>query len=1078
MNLRVAFLCIAFTSGSSLVAQTLETVIQKGHELAVLCVAVSADSNFVVTGSRDKSAKLWETATGREVRSFLGHEASVTAVALSRDNQWLLTGSNDQSIRLWDVHNGKSVFEKKTINYITDVAIDPLQRFFAVAGYNRSGYGDSVLIFEMKTQRLMTKIPADPDKGNARGVDVAFSPDGQWLMLGEDNYTTRLFHTSDWQEKRNYRDEEGSCGGCGSRSVFSLDSKFVYLISEGGTFRKYPVGEGAFLREYEKDPDDLEGLSLSSDGKMIARSTEKEVKIWEEATGQLLSTLAAEGDLTFHEIEFTNHPQHLLISYDNNTAFVWDVREQKKVMEFTGFLNQRDKGGITYDPNSYWESNIAKYVRFKNKLLLSRDGKSLLKGKFGTLIKKWDLATGQTRTEFHGHEKAALCYALSKDGTRLLSGGGDGKIILWNAITGDSLQVLTVYRHPVFDVQFIDDETHVVSSSWDGTLRIHDLKTGKMVHYQEMDQQSVYNLLPHPNHQYVFTANLDNSLRLVERDTKSTVRTFVGHTDVVSSLQLSTNNQKLLSSSWDGSIRLWDVGTGLLDRKFKGHVGPVHIALFSQDGNTFFSGGADRVIHQWDISGKIIRSFNGHQAEVTSIIQSPDGKMLITHSLDGATKFWDLNSGLEFFEHIHLGSRDWLVKNPEGYFSGTTGARQYVHFVSANKTYRVEQFFDEYYRPDLLPRIFKNRGVSDEKKTIQGKLQKSPPPSVKLSLLPMPATNEAELVVQMKCNGAPVESFRLFHNGKSLLIHQDDLVLPTRPGESTTYAHTVSLIAGENSFSAVLRDKDKIESDVSTATVESAQPTKNSTCYILAVGINSYKNPKLTLSYARPDAESFVQTMKVNQQLFKEIELVTLYDEEASRINILKQLEMIASRAKPEDVFVFYYAGHGSMVENEFFFIPSESIRLYELMALRKEALEAATLQEKFKNIKALKQLIVMDACQSGGSVELLANRGAAEEKAIAQLSRSAGIHVMASAGSDQFATEFAELGHGLFTYVLIKALQGDADGAPKDGKVTIYELKSFLDDQVPELTRKMKGKPQYPYTFSRGQDFPVRVDN
>jgi uncharacterized caspase-like protein len=83
----------------------------------------------------------------------------------------------------------------------------------------------------------------------------------------------------------------------------------------------------------------------------------------------------------------------------------------------------------------------------------------------------------------------------------------------------------------------------------------------------------------------------------------------------------------------------------------------------------------------------------------------------------------------------------------------------------------------------------------------------------------------------------------------------------------------------------------------------------------------------------------------------------------------------------------------------------------------------------------------------------------------------------MASAGSEQFATEFAELGHGLFTYVLIQALQGQADGAPHDGKVTIYELKSYLDDQVPEMTRKLKGKPQYPYTFSRGQDFPIILE-
>ena len=174
---------------------------------------------------------------------------------------------------------------------------------------------------------------------------------------------------------------------------------------------------------------------------------------------------------------------------------------------------------------------------------------------------------------------------------------------------------------------------------------------------------------------------------------------------------------------------------------------------------------------------------------------------------------------------------------------------------------------------------------------------------------------------------------------------------------------------------------------------------------------------------------------------------------------------------------IFYYAGHGSMVDNKFYFIPSESSRLYDASTLHREAIEASLLQEKFKSIKALKQLIVMDACQSGGSVELLATRGAGEEKAIAQLSRSAGIHVIGSAGSEQFATEFATLGHGLFTHVLIQGLQGEADGAPKDGKVTIYELKSYIDDQVPEITRKLKGNPQYPYTFSRGHDFPVVIE-
>ncbi|MEQ8560967.1 MAG: caspase family protein, partial [Cytophagales bacterium] len=153
-----------------------------------------------------------------------------------------------------------------------------------------------------------------------------------------------------------------------------------------------------------------------------------------------------------------------------------------------------------------------------------------------------------------------------------------------------------------------------------------------------------------------------------------------------------------------------------------------------------------------------------------------------------------------------------------------------------------------------------------------------------------------------------------------------------------------------------------------------------------------------------------------------------------------------------------------------------ESTRLLDRKALEETALSAAEVQKHLQGISALKQIIIMDACQSGGSVELLAQRGAPEEKAIAQLSRSSGIHVMASAGSDQYATEFQHLGHGLFTYLLLEALEGKADGAPDDDKVTIYELKSFLDDRVPSLSQKEKGSPQYPFTFSRGMDFPLVI--
>lgn len=1061
-------------------SQSLETVIQKGHELAVVSVAMHNDSSIVATGSKDKSAKLWDLKTGREIRSFLGHDATVSALAFSPDGKTLITGSRDNTVKGWDVLSGKLHFSiaSPTNSFITDIAVDPNNQFFITSGYAPI-WGDTAYVYDLKTQKILHRIPVSPDKGLGYGVRLAISPDGKLLAVGEDNRIARVMETATWKQLFEFNYEDGSCGGCGTLVAFSPDSKYLYMASHNGPVKKYELSKGALLKTYESNPRDLTGFAISHDGKLVARATEKQCIVWDAETGTPIDSIEAEAKSDFHEIAFTRNNKQLMITSDNNTAFAWNFTTHKKEIVLTGILNERDQGGLMYDANFVWQSAIARYVRFKNQLMLSKDGKQLIKGKFGAKVKRWDIASGQTMMEYVGHKKAVLCYALSTDGKRMLTGGGDGKVVLWDVERGDSLRVFHPHREPIFDIQFSHDETMFACSSWDATLRIYNLTTGKSMHYIDFKNNSVYALRFHPNDLYVFTAQLDFSLNMIELDTRTSVRSFVGHTDVISSIQISPDQQQLLSTGWDGSVRLWSIATGLMMRKFKDHQGAVHIGIFSRDGKTIYTAGADRAIRTWDVAtGKLMRIFEGHNAEVTSLLLSPDEKMLISHSVDGSTKFWDLNTNNEFFEHIHLGERDWMIKTTEGYFSGTQDARKHIHFVDGIKTYSADQFFQEFYRPDLLPKLFQNRG-SASFQNMQGKLQSSPPPGVKI------ATTEgdtpAQVIVHVKITdeGGGISSLRLLHNGKVVPVDKASLQLPSGKGKSTIYKHTLNLVGGTNTFTAVAVNKGNVESDAAEVELFSEIAVKNNVCYIVAVGINQYKNPRMNLNYAKPDAESFTEIVKQSSSsLFGNIELITLFDELASRTNILQTLDELSKKVNPEDVFIFYYAGHGSMVDNNFYFIPSESLRLYDGASLRKDALDASLLQEKFKSIKALKQLIIMDACQSGGSVELLANRGAAEEKAIAQLSRSAGIHVMAAAGSEQFAAEFTELGHGIFTYVLIEALRGAADGAPKDGKITIYELKSYIDDQVPELTRKMKGKPQYPYTFSRGQDFPIILGN
>jgi WD40 repeat protein len=915
----------------------------------------------------------------------------------------------------------------------------------------------------------------NPDKGLGSGVNISISPDSKFMAVGEDNRVLSLYETASWTLVKKLDYPEGFCGGCGTFSVFSNDGLHLFFASQRGTLKRYDLRTGQITREFDGEVSGIKGLAINANNRHISVSTEDQVTIYDDQSGKTIAVLKAQDKGKFNRIAFSLDSKTLFIASDNNTAIRWNFSNDTILDPLAGFLATQDRGGLNYDPNFYWESHIARYIRFRNPILLSRDGRSLIKGRFGAKVRQWDIATGKAVMDFTGHRKAVLSYDLSGDGKYLVTGGGDGKIVLWNTATGDSVKVIESYREPIFDIHFNSDETKVLSTSWDATMKIHDLKTGKLETLFDFQNSSAYAALFHPNDLYVFAARLDNSLQMWETDTRSVVRTFTGHTGIVSSLAVTNDQKLLLSASWDGTVRLWDIASGLMTRKLTHARGAVHAAIFDKEQKTIISAGADRMVKFWDsTTGQLLKTLAGHNAEITSLVLSPDGKMLISHSVDGVTKFWNLESGKEFYEHIHLGENDWLVKNSEGYFNGTDGARKYIHFVNGIKSYSVDQFFHEFYRPDLLPKIFQTRGGDSGSKGIESKLRKSPPPIVKVALLPG-AAGKAQLFVRMVNTGTGVRNLRVLHNGKSVDLKDLSISYPASEGEISTVTLDVALVGGTNTLTAVVSNRDNVESDPRSVEMFTESEVKHGTCHVLAIGINEYKNSKLNLNYAKPDALSFSKIVdERSSPLFSNIRIHTLYDRDASRGNILKKLDELGNEVRSEDVFILYYAGHGSMVENKFYFIPTENLRLYDESGLQKEAIEAAVIQEKLKKIAALKQLIVMDACQSGGSVELLATRGANEEKAIAQLSRSSGVHVLASAGSEQFAAEFAELGHGLFTYVLMKALEGEADGAPRDGKVTIYELKSYIDDQVPEMTRKLKGKPQYPYTFSRGQDFPV----
>jgi len=474
-----------------------------------------------------------------------------------------------------------------------------------------------------------------------------------------------------------------------------------------------------------------------------------------------------------------------------------------------------------------------------------------------------------------------------------------------------------------------------------------------------------------------------------------------------------------------------------------------------------------------------------------------DDRFLLTQDED--LKLWDLASG-KLIARIILfqNSNDWILITPDGRFDGSDGGLNQLYYVKGRDIIPLEQLYEGFYTPGLTIQVL--AGVPAENKHDIATI--SSPPTVELTFAPSKNAKELlldgqilevnvdektiQVIAEATCSEGVVTEIRLFHNGKLVGNTKRNLTVENESSKNDKKVFDIELMEGENHLKAVAINSQRTESKpdeiVFTYKPKASQVTPANenqiTLHMIVIGINKYKNPKYNLNYAIADASAFKETFERGiSYIFTKSNIVFLTDEKATKEGISAELDKVKATAQAKDIFVFYYAGHGVLNDKkDFFLVPHDVTQLYgNDDALAQKGLSANQLQQYSKDIKAQKQLFILDACQSAGALDqVMASRGVAEEKAIAQLARATGTHWLTASGSEQFASEFSQLGHGTFTYVLLEALSGKADTGDK--KITVNEIDAYLQEQVPEVTTRFKGTPQYPASYGFGNDFPLII--
>jgi WD40 repeat protein len=624
-----------------------------GHQERIIVGVLSHDGKIFATGSKDKTARLWDVIRGKPLGEPLQHDGAVVALAFSRDGKRLLTGSSDGMARVWDVATGKligkrlhagphaiafspddrfllignSLWEADTGNRRCEFSLpdEKVPRYVGVcAAFSPDGktvlaaYGKTARLWEAATGRPVS----DPLRSRLFIQAVAFSPDGKTFLTASANWGDRpqdgeiqLWDTAAVKPLGPPLHHQGLVYA----ATFSPDSKLVFCGGLGDAAQIWNA-DPSKLDDTTKLPHKLYVLSLTFSGDCKLALT--------GGGGRVYMMTPDGGGVVWNREE----------ALGGGEACLWDIPTGKLVGE----------------PLRHEDTVTA--------VAIGPDSRTVITASYDKTVRLWDLPRFEpAREQLVPGVKADAVLAVSPNRELVWLADAEAGVRLWNRKTGKAVGGPLTDRKSAQRTVFSPDGRVVLIG--DGkTARTWDTATGLPFGPPLEPAKGFFGVIFSGNGQRLLTfshyRNQNKSFHVFDVFDVETGRLLAQFEEsgVFERVNFSPDGKFIFTGKNRSPLKsegqLWDVSTGTRVGQPMLHRVRIGMAVFSPDGKFVFTTTTDWGGHNafegrlWDVPRGIpVGEPMPHREEITSVAFSPDGKTILTGSLDSTARLWDAATG-------------------------------------------------------------------------------------------------------------------------------------------------------------------------------------------------------------------------------------------------------------------------------------------------------------------------------------------------------------------------------------------------------------------------------------------------